>query len=99
MRRSSSGSASSSLATMPPIGSSTSGTQMSSRLGISWSLGRLANSPQGDLSPDGDQEHGEEAPERELGKGLGREHPARDAGDRGDADHERRPPADVPVPV
>src|SRR5581483_10786408 len=88
------GSSASTCATMPPIGSSTSGIQTSS---IDMP-GRLAPAhPPRDLRGDGDHQHAEQPAERMLGQRLGKDDAALDSAERGDADHERGPPAHVAV--
>src|SRR5207244_9621813 len=71
---------------------------MSSRLATTKrSLRRMPQRTQRDLSRDGQEQHGEEAAQRDLGQRLRDEDPGGDTADRGDADDESRAPAHVPV--
>src|SRR5438067_8104251 len=94
----SAGLSSSTAATRLPIGSSTSGTQISSGLDKgSKRIELLVASPPGELAGDGEEERGEEPAQRVLRQGLGEEAAPGDAADRDEPEDERRPPADIPV--
>src|SRR5438067_3561701 len=92
-----SGSSSSIWATMLPIGSSTSGIQTSSIPDMPRRLA-FAHAPR-DLRGDEDHQHAEQPPEHVLRERLGERDAALDAADRRQADHDRRPPAHVAVPL
>src|SRR5688500_9386414 len=102
-RRSISGSSACSCSTMLPIGSSTSGSQISWCSVMptpgSWSLsvGGRSPGPPCELPGDGQQEHGEETPERALRERRRHLHSGLDADDRGETEDERASPPDVSV--
>src|SRR4051794_21086554 len=60
-------------------------------------LWRLAPGPPGDLARGEDQEDGEELAERGFRQGFRDLRAADRSADGGEADHDRRPPADVSV--
>ena len=86
-------------ATIEPIGSSTSGIQMSSRVPIDGSVHDPLRDPPGDLCRGDEQEHAEQAPEHvRPDSDSATSDAALDAGDRGDADPGGDAEVDVAVP-
>src|SRR5436190_23644658 len=83
--------------TIEPIGSSTSGTQMSSGLDTCPKYGLGTAPPPRNVGGDGEDERGEQATQRRLGQRGCELDAALDARNGGDADHERGLPADVAV--
>src|SRR5512133_1407169 len=82
---------------MEPIGSSTSGSQISSCVAISGRIGRFAPGAYRDLSGYPEHEQREQPTKRVLGKQLGKLHARLDPRDRSNAEEQRGPPPDVAV--